>query len=267
MIKLLATDIDGTLLKYDCTCGIKTKNTIKKLDENGIKVILATGRMYDGALGVAKQFGLKNPCICYQGAMVRDEEKILWQAPVKLNIARKVIEVLRKKKIHTNLYNNERLYVEHDDKKIMEDYSNKRFIKYDVVNSFDEIELGDVHKLLAVIYDEEKLLEFQKEMTEMFKGELVVVRSHKYYCEFTDINATKGTALDFLKEYYGLQTSEVMSAGDQDNDYDLLAHAGIKIAMENGVTGIKKIADYICPNVNDEGLCDAIERYILCGLE
>ena len=100
-------------------------------------------------------------------------------------------------------------------------------------------------------------------MSEKFKGKLCVVRSHKYYCEFTNVEATKGQALEFLRNYWGFKKEEVMGAGDNDNDIDLLMHAGVKVAMKNGSKKLKKAADYICPDVNEEGLIDAIERYIL----
>ena len=81
--------------------------------------------------------------------------------------------------------------------------------------------------------------------------------------EITDPNATKGAALNFLKDYWGIKQNEVLATGDQDNDYEMLKNAGIKVAMENASQKLKEIADYICPNVKEDGVCKAIERYIL----
>lgn len=261
-IKMLVTDIDGTLLKYDCTCSNCMKNAILRLNEKNIKVVLASGRMFDGVFPVADFFELKTPVICYQGAMVRNANEILWHKPLQNELARDVIKNLRKLKIHTHLYNDGVLYVEDDDKKIMADYCNNRFVDYKVVKSFDEVPLGEVSKLLACVYDENALLKLQKEMSKKYENKLKVVRSHKYYCEFNDIEASKGNALDFLKEFYNIKTEEIMGCGDQDNDYELLSHSGIKIAMENGTQKLKDIATWVCPNVNDDGLYYAIERYI-----
>jgi len=264
LIKMLVTDIDGTLLRYDCSCSDYMKNTILKLNKKGVKVVLASGRMFDGAYPVSQQFGLETPVICYQGAMVRDKDKILWQAPVKKDLVKDIIKTLKEENIHTHLYNNDILYIDDYNKKIMDDYCNGRFVDYKIVDNLNNVEIGNVSKLLAVIYDEEKLVDLVRRMSEKYKDKLTVVRSHKYYCEFTDINATKGVALDFLREYWGFKKEEVMASGDQDNDIDLLLHAGLKIAMKNSSEGLKKVADYICPHVNEDGLAQAIERYILC---
>ena len=263
MIKMLVTDIDGTLLRYDCSCSDIMKKTILKLNKMGVKVVLASGRMFDGVYPVARQFELETPVICYQGAMVRDKDKILWQSPLKKDMVADVLNTLKEENIHTHLYNNDILYVDDDNKKIMNDYCNGRFTNYKVVDDLRDVETGNVSKILAVIYDEEKLVDLAKRMSERYKEKLTVVRSHKYYLEFTDINATKGSALDFLRDYWGFKKEEVMGAGDQDNDIDLLLHSGIKVAMENASVGLKRVADYICPHVNEDGLAVAIERYIL----
>lgn len=145
----------------------------------------------------------------------------------------------------------------------MEDYTKGRFTTYKAVKSFDDVALGDVSKLLCITYDENEIIALQKELSEQYKGKLAIVRSHKYYLEFTDINATKGNAMNFLKELWNIKKEEVFASGDQDNDYDLLLNAGVKIAMGNASEKLKSIADYICPTIHKDGLAAAIERYVL----
>ena len=178
------------------------------------------------------------------------------------SFAKEVIETSRKKGFHLNLYNDDVLIVEDDNKKFMEDYTKGRHTTYKVVNSFDEVKLNVVSKLLAIVYDEDELLKLQEEMKEQFKGRLTIVRSHKYYLEFTDPKATKGEALKFLSNYWGIKKEEIMASGDQDNDLDMLQNAGIKIAMGNASPKLKEIADFICPTINEDGLSFAIEKYI-----
>lgn len=262
-IKLLITDIDGTVVDENCYFTPTIKNYFHEMSKKGIKVVLATGRMFDGADGVRKQLELETPVVCYQGAMVRKDDKVLHECSVPVDIAGEIIKISREKGFHLNLYNNDTLIVEDDDKKMMYDYTNGRHTVYTVVNSFDDVELQNVSKLLAIIYDENELLKLRDEMQEKFKGILSVVRSHKYYLEFTNINATKGSALEFLKKYWGIKTEEVMASGDQDNDFEMLQNAGIKIAMGNASDKLKQIADFICPTIKEDGLSRAIERYIL----
>ena len=116
----------------------------------------------------------------------------------------------------------------------------------------------------STVYDEDKIQELIKDMTERYKGVLCIVRSNKYYMEITDPNATKGAALNFLKDYWGIKKEEILATGDQDNDYEMLKNAGIKVAMGNASKKLKEIADIICPDVKEDGVCEIIERYILC---
>lgn len=261
-IKLLITDIDGTVLNEKCEFTPKIKKLFKTLTDNGTKVVLATGRMFMGADPVREQLGLNTPVVCYQGAMVREGDNILYSNSVDNNLAEELIKISREKKFHLNLYNNDTLIVEDDNKLFMEDYTRGRHTTYQVVNSFDDVKLGVVSKLLAIIYDEAELLALRDEMAEKFKGILSVVRSHKYYLEFTDLNATKGNALKFLMNRWNLKKEEVFASGDQDNDFDMLQNAGIKVAMGNASPKLKSIADYICPPICEDGLSCAIEKYI-----
>ncbi len=262
-IKLIVSDIDGTILNEKCECSLRVRSVLQKAIEKGVRVVLATGRMFMGADPVRESLGLETPVICYQGAMVRQGNNILYQNPVNHSLAREIINISRQEGFHLNLYNNDTLIVEDDNKEYMKDYTQGRFTTYKVVKSFDDVVLGDVSKLLCITYNEDEIIRLNKILGEKFKGKLAVVRSHKYYLEFTDINATKGNAMNFLKDLWNIKTEEVFASGDQDNDYDLLKNAGVKVAMGNASEKLKTIADYICPTVHEDGLADAIERYVL----
>ncbi len=262
-IKLIVSDIDGTILNEKCECSPRVRKALNAAIDKGVKVVLATGRMFMGADPVRESLGLETPVICYQGAMVRKGDEILYQNPVEHSLARQIIEISRKEGFHLNLYNNDTLIVEDDNKQYMKDYTQGRFTTYETVKSFDDVELGDVSKLLCITYNEDEIVRLGQVLGEKFKGKLAVVRSHKYYLEFTDINATKGNAMNFLKNLWNIKTEEVFASGDQDNDYDLLKNAGMKVAMGNASEKLKTIADYICPTIHEDGLATAIERYVL----
>lgn len=262
-IKLIVSDIDGTILNEKCECSARVRSALDRAKDTGVKIVLATGRMFMAADPVREDLGLDTPVICYQGAMVRQGDNILYQNAVNHSLAREIIEISRQKGFHLNLYNNDKLIVEDDNKQYMKDYTQGRFTTYNVVKNFDDVELGDVSKLLCITYNEDEIISLQKELSKQFEGKLAIVRSHKYYLEFTDIKATKGNAMNFLKELWNIKTEEVFASGDQDNDYDLLKNAGVKIAMGNASEKLKTIADYICPAIHNDGLADAIERYVL----
>ena len=263
-IKLWVSDIDGTLMNYDSSYTSRMANLIDKINKSNCKLVLATGRMFMGADFVAKKFNLNNPVICYQGAVVRTCDKVLWQKPIDKTLSLDILEYLKKKNIHTHVYNNDTLYVEDDNKRIMSAYCDNRGTTYAVVDDFNELKLNNVPKILGVIEDKNLMQEVKKELSEKYKGILTIVQSSPIYLEINDIEASKGKALDFLKEYWNLSDDEVIASGDQDNDIELLEHAGHKVCVGSNSEKLKNIANYHCKSVNSDELVDLIERLVLC---
>ncbi len=262
MIKLIATDIDGTILTETNEFRPKILKTIEKVKNKGVKLVLATGRVYDAVSPVAEQLGLDTPIICTQGSLLKNKNEILWSAPVEHDLALDVIEFLRKKGIHTNFYNNDKVCVE--DERYMDDYIGGRFINYKVVDKFENLNWGMITKLLAIVYDNEKIQKLEDELKERYKGKLGIVRSSATYLEITNPAASKGNALLKLMEMWNLAPDEVLASGDQDNDIELLRVAGVRVAMKNASPKLKEVSNYIAPDVHEDGWAEAIERFVLC---
>ena len=260
-IKLWISDIDGTLMNYDGSTTVRMRELINKISNSDTKLVLATGRMFMGANHARKQFNLKTPVVCYQGAVVRDEDKILWQSPVKNELVPEIIDYLRKKKIHTHLYCFDKLYVEDDNKRIMEEYCHGRGTTYEVVN-FDNINYKDVPKILGVIEDKGLMEKVKNELSQKYKGILTIVQSAKTYLEITDCHASKGEALNFLKKYWNLSDTEVLASGDQDNDIDMLKQAYYKVCVGHNSCELAEVANYHADSVNSDELVDIVEGLI-----
>lgn len=263
MIKLVVTDIDGTIAKYDSTFTPEMVNEIKKLNKKGIKIVLASGRMHPGVFPVAEILGLDTPVVSYQGAMVREfknSDKILWHKSISHDLVLEVIEFLKQFDVHINLYSDDILYTQDDN--YMEDYTKGRFVTYTKVKSFNSIKLGLISKLLVIEYDKEKIAKVKKALEKKFNSKLTFVLSTPYYLEITANGATKGEAVKFLADYYNYNLSEILCCGDQDNDISMIQIAGVGIAMGNASEGLKKVADYICGTVDENGLIEAFERFI-----
>lgn len=259
-IKLVVTDIDGTLMPINGTLPQPIKDTISKMQSLGIKVVLATGRMYKAAEPVKHELGLDTPIICYQGSMIRDEKEICFEQNVPKAIAAEIIKHIRSYNAHTNLYLRDRLIVEDDDKYIKE-YAGDRGLKYEVVDDLLDV-VNDATKLLAIHENADLVTKIRDDM-KLIYPDLNIVKSTDYYCEFVNRNADKGIAIKFLAEKWGIQTDEVLAIGDQDNDIQMLEVAGIGVAMGNGSPNIKKIADHICPTVQEYGFKTAMEEFVL----
>ncbi len=261
MIKMVVTDIDGTI--YSPDCGIKecVKECIRNLVNNGIYVAIATGRTYGSAKSVADKLGIKCPLICYQGGLVNSYEgDILDVKYLDPEIAREIINDCRKKHIHLNVYVEDKLYVE-DDNQYIKDYIGDKGIDYHLVNSFDELDFTKLNKLLAINYDCKFIDSLIEELRAKYP-QLYVVKSFDYFCEIANKEATKGNAIKFLAKKYGIALNEVLAIGDQNNDIEMVKTAGIGVAMGNGTPEIKAAADYITDTVQNDGFIKAINKFV-----
>ena len=153
--------------------------------------------------------------------------------------------------------------IEDDNKRIMSQYCDNRGTTYEVVKSFDDIELNGVPKILGVIENNKLMQEIKNELQEKYKDILTICLSSPIYLEINNINASKGNALNFLKKYWNLSDEEVLASGDQDNDIDLLENAGIKVCVGQNSEKLYKIAQHHCRDVNSNELVELVERFIL----
>lgn len=264
MIKMLVLDIDGTIFKKDYTATARVKNTLKALVLDGIKVVLCTGRMYAATKFIARELGLNTPVVCYQGGIIKDflnNDETLMEITMDVDLAREVISVLKERNIFFNLYVNDNLMVEKDDRLIRQ-YVDARNISYKVVGNCEDIDLTGLNKILAIDDDPELIENLQKEMAQRYKDKLYVIRSTTRFCEFSNPEATKGNAVRFLAGKWGFKKEEIMACGDQDNDIEMLLAAGTKVAMGNATEDLKKIADYVTDTVDNDGVVKAVGKFI-----
>ena len=261
---MLVLDIDGTIFRKDYTATQRVQNTLKSLVQDGIKVVLCTGRMYAATKSIAKELGLNTPVICYQGGLIKDftnGDSTLWEQPMDEALAKDVIRELKQRNIFFNLYINDVLMVEHDDRLVRE-YVDDRNIEYKVVGDCENLNLKGINKILAIDDNVELIADLQKEMAEKYKNKLYVIRSTPRFCEFSDPKATKGNAVRFLAGLWGIKKEEIMACGDQDNDIEMLLAAGTKVAMGNATEDLKKVADYITDSVDNDGVANAVVKFI-----
>ena len=264
MIKLVATDIDGTILGGDFEFKPSVKDCIKNLQDKGIKIVLVTGRMHCAATKIAEELGITTPIVSYQGGLIKEINNrcdTLYQSDVNSNTAKSIIQWARKNNVHINLYMNDVLYVEEDNETIQR-YTKARFINYKVC-SFDDLEIKNVNKILGIDFNNaDRVTNWVNELKEKHPN-LYIVKSTPYFCEIAEQTATKGCAVEFLQNLWGIKKEETLAIGDQDNDIELLKSAGIKVAMGNASDALKQYADYITDHVDEDGWVNALEKYCL----
>lgn len=258
-IKLIVTDIDGTILKHNFEFNQQVKDCIRALSQNGIKVVLATGRMHSATVHIAKELGLETPIISYQGGLIKHEGETLYERNLDEFRAKEIICWAKKNDVHINLYMDDKLHVETDSETIRR-YTDERMATF-IAKPFDELVLEKINKMLVINFEDQNKVTMWKEYLETKYPDVHFVKSMPYFCEICHPEATKAHAVNFLKDYWGLDTEEILTIGDQDNDIDLLRAGGIKVAMGNATENLKAVADYITDTVNNNGFVKAVTKY------
>lgn len=261
MIKLVATDIDGTIFIPEKEFTIGVRNCIKELCDRGIKVVLVTGRMNAAATKIAQDLGLTTPVVSYQGGLVVENGEKLYERYLTEEQTSRVLDWASSVNIHINLYNDDILYSENECYEVQR-YCNNLHTEH-TVKKFCEIKKDKINKLLAIDYSNpERISRYEKELQEIFP-DLYIVKSTPYFLEFSSPQASKKCAVEFLQKHWSLKKEEILTIGDQNNDIALLQAGGVKIAMGNATEELKAVADYITSSVYEDGFVAAMEKFCL----
>lgn len=262
MIKMVVTDIDGTIANKEGNITDNVKKMIKKLSANGVKVVLATGRMFRATYPVLQELELDTPIICYQGGFIKNfkTNEVLYSKYTDVKLAHDVIDYFRANNVHINVYVDDVLFVEQDDEYI-KNYIENRNIIYTVVDDLKKVEMNRLHKVLGIDNNPDKITFVTEELKTKYKDSLYIIRSTPYFCEVSNPDASKASSLCFLRDYWGIKPDEVLAIGDQDNDIDMIEVAGIGVSMGNGTEHLKNKADYITTSLNEDGFCHAMEKF------
>ena len=252
-IKLVATDIDGTLVKWDTRVSDGVKNCVKKLQENGVKVVLVTGRMHCATKHLRDELGLNSPVVSYQGGLIKDSDgKTLYQENLDSDYAKEIINWAHKNDVHLNLYIDDKLYVEKDDDCVKR-YTDGKFVPYTVC-PFESLKIENVNKILAIDYgNAERVTGWVSELQAKFP-ELYIVKSTPFFCEIGSPMA----------KHWNLSQDEILTIGDQNNDIELLKAGGVKVAMGNATPELKECANFITDSVENDGFVKAIDKFCFC---
>jgi len=261
-IRLIALDLDGTVLREDLRVSERTKEAVREVRCQGVEVVICTGRMFATALPYAQELELDLPLITYQGAIVKSlSGEVLYRREVPLTRARQVVLEARAHGFAANMYMDDLLHVEHLTPQ-GEKYINKLGIPFRKVDDLLTLLESDPTKLL-VLNEEEKLDAFARFWREKYGNSLYVTKSLATYLEFLHPEATKGRGLAALADYLGIPREQVMAVGDSWNDMEMFKFAGFSVAMGNGPADVRAMADYVTKSNEEDGVAFAIENFIL----
>jgi Cof subfamily protein (haloacid dehalogenase superfamily) len=264
-IRLVAMDLDDTLLKDDWTISPRVLKAIQKAQAQGVKMTIATGRMPISTRPYAEQLGLDVPVITYHGAMIQQvlSGDILFRRVIPSALAAEIVEDVAGRGVYAQVYLKDRVITPE-----LNDWSRE----YERISSV-RIEEADLSVLLALepegvekilLMGEEADLDQLAPLLKQQYGEKVhLAKSKPCFLEMTDGSVNKGVALAALAEHYGIDQSEVMAIGDSFNDLEMINYAGLGVAMGNARPEIRDRADIITTSNEEDGVAEAIERYVL----
>lgn len=255
--KLVALDLDGTLLNSDHEISDYSGRVLKKLDKLGIKVVIATGRSYSSLKPKIHEYKLEHPVVCYNGAMIRDgkTDKILFNSTLKEDISQTLIDISRRESIHFHgFYLGDFL---HEFKSESSDYYESLSGLKGVITDFNDLESYNFTKGMF-IGDHDLLKKLEVEIRDKYDGQIYMAFSKPVFLEIMDIEASKAKALDRIIKEYGILREEVIAFGDGLNDSEMLKFAGKGIVMCNGHEDLKKRFEN-SKYTNDE---DGVARYL-----
>lgn len=263
MYKLIAIDIDDTLITDDKQVTPGTIAAIRKAVELGIHVTIATGRMYASAKQYALQLQLNVPIITYQGSLIKTalDETVLYERSVPQDIAAELFEYAERNKLHVQAYHNDELFAKKINPYLL-DYCALSDVPYTIEADLQQLVSRPLTKL--IIIDEPHVLDRMKPQFEKQFGDRVhITKSKPNFLEFIHPEGTKGAALRFLADKFDCALEETIAIGDSWNDLDMIETAGLGVAMGNAVEALKQVADYVTTSNNEEGVKHVIEKFVL----
>lgn len=290
MYKLVAIDLDGTLLNSLGEVSFNTKKALLKAKEKGIEVVLSSGRTIDSVKNLAIELGVDNYLISGNGAVVYDinEKNIIYNQFLSKEKILEIVKICEENSFYYNIYTeneivtkslsynvlfyyNEnlkkpedkrtRINVVSDIEQYIKEYEKENFLKVTICEK-DKFIFNSILRKINQIKDLDILeTEFMSRKKVRNGSDLIPIEY--YYTEIMNKNVNKWTALEFLMKKLNIKKEEVVAIGDNMNDKEMVENAGLGIVMGNSNPQMKELANVVVSDNNSEGVCEAIEEYII----
>ncbi|HMM69275.1 MAG TPA: Cof-type HAD-IIB family hydrolase [Gudongella oleilytica] len=270
-IKLIAIDMDGTLLNRQNLLTGRTREAIEMAKKKKIEVVIATGRVLKSAIHYSKELGLESYIAACNGAVVVDKDlnKVI-DRPISRRDIERVMKTGQRMGIYFHFYNEDTFFTKTYVKEIVDYYTptterlKGQSIDIKLYGSSDEIinnKQLKIYKFLFIDKDQDKLIKLRKNLESLESVELS--KSWRDNLEVMDKGVSKGSAVKLLCERLGINSDEVMAIGDNENDLSMIKFAGVGVAMGNAEDMVKEQADFITSSNDEDGVALAIEKYVL----
>ena len=290
MYKLVAIDLDGTMLNHYGEISKKTKDVVKKCMENGVEIIPASGRPIDSIKTISAELGIKGYFIAGNGALVYDIQKneMIYENYIKKEKVLEIIQICEENSIAYNIYTDkviltpslkfnvlyyykENLNKEENEKtnisivenmyEYVKHMKEENFLKITICDESDSI-FHSITKKMKEINGIE-VLEVAHMSKKIIMQGTEEVPVEYFYTEISANNVDKWNAIEFLIKKLGLKKEEIMAIGDNINDKKMIENAGRGVAMKGSTPEIIKVAKEVADTNDNDGVAKVLEKYLL----
>ena len=285
MYKLIAIDLDGTLLNSYGQISEKNRLALKQAQKQGAKIVLASGRSTNSVKNIANDLGNNKYIICGNGSLIYDlqKEEIIYDKFIEKKKALQIINICEQNTIYYNVYtenmviaktlsNNVMFYHQEnankpDSKKTkinlveniyeyVQNLENENILKFTISDTSSIIFNSIIRKLREIKNID--VLDVAHMSRKIIKAGTEEVSLEYYYTEITSKDVDKWNAIEWLAKELDIKKEEIMAIGDNVNDKLMIENAGLGVAMGNSAPYIKEIADKVVSNNNEDGVAEAI---------
>lgn len=285
MFKLIAIDIDGTLLNYRSELTEKTKNILKKASEQGIYVVLTSGRLTNTVKKFCAEIGADKYLIAENGASIVNLQtnELEYSKYISKEVVNVVLDVCEANNIYYMVYTNKELIVKsikhmtmffykqnyNPNARINTIIAGRDYID-NVKDNFTKLMICDEDRAIynSIVSKLNKIPEIDVSPVPHISSKKLEIDGEKKIIEYSyaDICA-KGTnkwnAIKILADKLGIKDNEIMAIGDNINDIKMIENAGLGVAMGNGSPHVRALADVVAPSNDNDGVAYVVEKYVL----
>ena len=267
-IRLIAVDMDGTLLNHEGKLTGRTVKAAKAAMEKGTKFVLSSGRMPGALKHFAGEIGVNAPCVCFNGGAAVDvfTDEIYYQTPVPIELAKEIAKTAEDMGLYIHAFINGGYIASEYNEKTAE-YERLTTVKATVVNGKVSENMTEAPMKVLVLDTPEGVEKVLPVLQEKFRGRASIMRSQKHLIECVDKNTSKAGALEHLTHVLGIDREETIAFGDGQNDLEMLKWASESYVMDNASDAVKNACDRFkaAPSNREDGVAQVIERLISEG--
>lgn len=264
MFKLVALDMDGTLLDKKHLLRDEVIDAIKKVQEKGIKVVLVSGRDFKALKPFLRELNIQDLIIGMNGCKVYNNKgEVVFSESLEPSIGKEIIRFCEKEHKFNILFINGNTYVSKSNNYLGHEYYTGESIEVGQLSNFykDNMLLDKI----IVVDQHQQLLKIKEALDEDFLEKINIEFTLPMFLEMFSNKVNKGLMLERVAKYYNINREEILAIGDWDNDIPMIDYAGLGIAMGNASENLKKRAGFITKTNEEDGAAYALQKFILCN--